>query len=210
MNDSNLENHPLPVTKTGNPNRPELLFRVGVILLLATSVGLLWWSYSRVLVPRLNESRDYNANVIRLSLEVENLDRRWLKADIDRIDKNFELAKPQLFADQPTLEAWLADFQEKLAPARLDIKTELGKTMSPPGADRKLFVISGVIIIDLQSLPAATGTPSRYQQLLRLAHRITNQEKHANLTELTVDSGANSIGHAVMAFNFLAGGKESK
>jgi len=210
MNDSHLETNPPPVTKTGAPNRADLLSRVVVILLLAASVGLLWWSYSRVLVPRLKESREYNATVNRLSLEVETLDRRWPKAAVDRIDRNFELAQPRLFADQSALENWLADFRKKLAPAHLDFKTELGKNLAPPGADRGLFVISGIVIFDLQSGSATKGAATPYQQLLRLTQRITSQEKRADLTELTVDGGTNSIGHAVMAFNFWTAGKESK
>lgn len=208
MNGPEPQNNPPPVTNAGEFNYSELLFRLVVLGLLLASVGLLWWSYNREFAPRLQESRDYNATVIRLTAEVDDLDRRWSKPDIEQINRKFELAQTRIFAGQPALEAWLADLREQLTPLGINANTKLEKVVVPAGIERPPSVIPGMISIEIQPVTGEMSSP--YQRLLQLVQRLITQEKRADLTELTVDSGTNSIGGAALNFNFWTDGKESK
>jgi hypothetical protein len=49
------------------------------------------------------------------------------------------------------------------------------------------------------------GKESAYQRVLRLAQRLTATQKRADLAELTVFGGTNSISSAVMVFDLWAG-----
>src|ERR1700739_1927711 len=97
----------LPVTKDPGFNYWELLSRIVVAGLLLSSIGLLWWSYYGVFVPRLKESRDINATVARLTAEVDELNRQWPPDKIGQLNQKFALVQPRLFASPSELENWL-------------------------------------------------------------------------------------------------------
>ena len=202
------DNRPSPATQKGQFSYTDLLARLVVVGLLLASVGLLWWSYCRVYAPRAKVTRDLNASVEKLTAEVETMDRRWTKAEMDAINDRFTLVQPRLFADQPELEGWLADFREQIAPLSLEIKTDLASPSPAPEA--KLLSLPATMTITFRTTTEASGGPSPYQRLLQFAERITAQDKNADLTALTVDSGLNSIGRAVVGVNFWTNAKEAR
>jgi hypothetical protein len=197
-------------TETGGGNYLEVLYRTVMVLMLVSSFGILWWSYYRVYVPRLKEYHEADAALTSLTVKVDDLDHLWSQADIEQINKRYEVLQPKVFADQPELESWLADFRDQLAPLGLNIKFDLVTTNAPIGDDRKLFPIPATITIVSQPVAGAVDTPAAYQQLLQFAKHLTAQEKSTGLTRLTVASGTNSVGRAVLNLNFWAGAKEAK
>lgn len=201
---------PTPPAKTGGPNYPELIFRAVIIALLVFSVWLVWWSYYRVYTPRLKAARDSRATVSQLSAEVDDLDHRWPPADMDRVNQRFDLVDARLFADQSTLEAWLADFREQLPPLGLDLKATFQKTVAHTAAERNVLVIPTTLLVELRPVTNALAMPSSYQRLLWLTQQLVLQQKRADITDLTVDSGTSSIARAVIGLNFWAGEKEAK
>jgi hypothetical protein len=204
------DNAPLPVTKPGRFNYQTLLSRLVVLALLSASVGLIWWSYYRMLLPQLKESQELDLSVAKLTTEIDGMERRWTKHQLEEIDQQFALAQPRLFADQSELEAWLAQVQDQFTPAGLILKSALVTTNVPVGGSHKIRVIPATISLVFPARPATGDKTSRYQQLLRVAQRFTSGNKLADLTELTVSSGTNSIDHAVLKFDFWAGVKEDK
>ena len=188
--------------------------------LILGSVFIVGWSYYKWYLPPVLETREVSATVAKLTAQVEELDHRWSKADSDQVNRQFETAQARFFADQAALAAWLADFREQGTPLGLNIRTDLGKPVVAKSdlsttnaileASLKFTIIPTTIAVTFQPLPIATDQPSRYQRLLQLAQHLTDQEKIADLTELTVDSDTNSIGRAILGFNFLAGTKEAK
>jgi len=200
-----------PAAKTSGLGHLTIVFRVVIILLLVFSVWLVWWSYYRVYAPRLKEARDNRATVNQLSAEVEDLDRRWPPAEIERINQRFEQVDTSLFADQSMLEAWLADFRERLLPPlALDLSASFQNTVLHSAAGQKVQVIPTTLTVELRPVTNATVMPSPYQRLLELTRKITLQPKRADLTEMTVESGPNSVSRAVLVLNFWARGKEPK
>ena len=67
------DNAPLPVTKPGRFNYQTLLSRLVVLALLSASVGLIWWSYYRMLLPQLKESQELDLSVAKLTTEIDTL-----------------------------------------------------------------------------------------------------------------------------------------
>lgn len=202
------DQRPSPATQKGQFSYPDLLARLVVTGLLLASVGLLWWSYYRVYIPRLKVTRDLNASVEKLTADVDLMDRRWTKAEVATINERFLLVQPRLFADQPELEGWLADFRDQVNPLALDIKTEL--VGASPVEETKLLMLPTKMTVTFRPAPEGATNASPYQRLLQLAERITAQGKNADLTELTVDSGMNSISRAVVGINFWADAKEAR
>ena len=210
MSATSADNQPSPATQKGGFSYPELLARVVVGALLLASVGLLWWSYYRVYAPRLKVARELNATVEKLAAEVETLDRRWSKAEMAGINEKFALVQPRLFADQPELQAWLADFRDQVSPLALEIKTDLASATTPTGATAGLTSLPATMTIKFRPGTGTPGSASPYQRLLQFTERITTQDKNADLTGLTVESGINSVGRAVMGINFWVDAKEAR
>jgi cell division protein FtsB len=201
---------PPPPAKTGGFNYSELIFRVVIILALSFSVWLGWWSYNRVYLPQLKEAREANATLNQLSTEVDDLDRRWPPADIEKLNQRLQLVDSNLFSDQSALEAWLADLREQSPPLGWDLKATFEKSRMHSAAQRNVYVIPTSLFIELHTVTNAPAMLSPYQRLLQLARQIALQQKRGDFTELTVDTGSNSISRAVMGLNFWTGGKEAQ
>ena len=56
-----------------------------IFVLLAGSMALVWWTYSRQLLPIQKRSKGLSAAVGRLSLEVEAMEKAWSKEDAERM-----------------------------------------------------------------------------------------------------------------------------
>jgi hypothetical protein len=179
-------------------------FRGFVVLLLAVSVTLGWWSLKR-LIPLQRKCAELNATVSRVSREVDELQRRWSEEDAVRIRQMFTQAHAQLFVDQAALDGWLASLKNQVIPLGLDLKTDFGKSV-PQRSSNDLAIIPTTVSVEVRPPSGNEKTESAYQRILRLSHRLSTQPKRADLAELKVSAaGDSSINSAVMVLNLWAG-----
>ena len=210
MNPSNPENNQRPATMQGVFNHLEWIGRVVVFSLLLASVGLLCWSYYRVYLPRQKITRDLNVTVEKLAAEVDDMESHWSKSAISQINEKFPLVQPRLFSDQAEIAAWLVDFRDQIQPLNLDIKTDQASTGDRSTNCPGLVVLSATMVITFPTTGRNAEKSSPYQRFLQFAQRISSQDKNIDLDQMSVDSGGNSIGRAVVRIDFWMGGKESK
>lgn len=197
----------VPRSKPLRPTRinyRELLLRVGLALVVLGAVALTWWSYNR-LVPLQHRTRELNATVARLSSEVDEMQRRWSGTDIEQINQKFGQVQSRLFSGQPELEAWLRDLKEQVIPLALDINANFGKTSTESPEDQKLATVPATVSVEVKPAPGIPGVQTPYQRILQLSQRLTTQEKRADLVELSVAGGTNSISRATVVLNLWAG-----
>jgi hypothetical protein len=185
----------------------ELRFRVIIVAFLLLSVFLLWWSFIRVLTPRMKESRNLTTAVARLSSQVDDLDRQWAPADIETVTNQYALVPSHLFSDQMALDLWLAGLKDQVNSLALTVKADFGKTTTQVEGEEKFGIISASNSVDIGNAPLDGQMASPYQRLLRLIQTISTQEKRADLMELTVAGGTNSIYHATLGYNFWTAGE---
>jgi hypothetical protein len=205
---------PVAGTKPVGFSYVTLLSRVVVGVLLLASAGLLWWSYCRVYLPRVKEYHELDANVVKLTIAVDDLDHQWTKPELAAIDQKFHLVQSRLFNDQPELKSWLDDFEGQFIALGLNIKTDFNASLvssnAPAVAGRRFSAIPTTVTIDFSPTAGSEDKDTPFQRLLQFSQRITTQDKIADLTGLTVHSGTNSIDHAVLNLTFWAGAKEAK
>src|SRR5439155_15714023 len=96
-------------------------------VVLVGSMALAWWTFVHGLAPLQEQSRELTAKFGRLSSEMDNLERKWSKAQMEEIRSKYKEAYSQLFADEPALQAWLAGLEEQAAPLGLDVKVDFGQ-----------------------------------------------------------------------------------
>jgi hypothetical protein len=207
---SNGESAPAPAARplpqSGTPPRNagyrDRLFRVIILVAVLGSVAVIWWSFVMVLLPRLKESRELSSRVSRLSAEVDDLEHQWTKAGAEQVSNQFSQVDLKLFEGRAGVEAWLADLKEQAAPLALDVRADLGPASPQTAGGRTLTVIPATVSVEVQPARPELATPSPYQRILQLSQRLTDQDKRADLTELTVAGGTNSIGRTVLVLNY--------
>lgn len=190
-------------TNTVNPR--EWLFRALIVLALLGSVSVAWWSLTHVLIPLQVQSRELSTRVSRLSSEVDELELKWARSDAGHVGEKFGQLHSQLFVGEPALETWLNDLKDQAAPLGLDLQADFGKTAVPATNDFKLAVIPASVTAEVRPSTGVPGQPSPYQRILQFSQSLASSEKRADLTELTVTSGTNSIQHVVFVLNLWAG-----
>jgi hypothetical protein len=210
MNPPNPENDQRPATMKGVSNHWEWIGRVVVFSLLLASAGLLGWSYYRVYLPRQKVNADLNVIVQKLAAEVDAMESHWSKSAISQINDKFPLVQPRLFADPAEIAAWLVDFRDQIQPLNLDIKTDQASTGDRSTNCPGLVVLPATMVVTFPTTGRSAEKSSPYQRFLQFAQRVTSQDKNVDLDQMSVDSGGNSIGRAVVQIDFWMGGKESK
>jgi hypothetical protein len=194
------------------PNRVDAYewhFRGFVVVMLAISMMLGWWSLKR-LIPLQKKCAELSATVSRVSGEVDELQRRWSEDDAAEIQRRFAQAHLQLFVDQAALENWMATLKDQVIPLGLGVHTDFAKSV-PQKSHNDLAIIPTTISIDVGPALGTQTTETTYQRILRLSHRLTTQQRRADLTELKVSAtGDNSINGAVLVLNLWAGEEQAQ
>ena len=175
-------------TLVARPNRLDyraLLWRAVFFISVIGSLALVWWNLQR-LTPLQVESSKLNTTVTRLSTEIEEMNSKWTKPEIEQVLRKYGEVQGQLFSGQSALESWLQNLRQAVIPMALDVKAEFGKTGTQSAGDRKLAIIPATVSVEVQPALGIEGVQSPYQRVLRLSQNLTEQEKRADLMELTI------------------------
>ena len=189
---------PAGLAKPLSAHGREWLFRVVIVVALLGSVGLAWWTLLKVMVPLQRQSRERSQTLSHLSTEVDQLERKWSKADIARVQSAYNLAHSRLFSDQAALEGWLAKANQPATAWGLETKVEFGKSATRNTNDVKLAIIPANVSV--QVLAKASDEESAFQRLIRMGRQLTAEGKRADLTEVTVTGGTNVVLSAMLSF----------
>ncbi len=184
-------------------SRWELAFRVAIIAVLVISMGMAWWTLTRQLVPLQQQSRALALTVSHLSDQVEALQRKLSGDNVEKVRNQYKELRTQLFADEEALDSWMRRLDEAAGPLVLDLKIDLGKSTAQVTNDVKIAVIPASVSVEVHPMPGATESP--YQRLLRFGQQLAPEGKRADLAELSVIGGTNSITRALLVFNLWAG-----
>ncbi len=195
---------PVPLQPTSFSRR-EWIFRLVTATVLCAAVGLAWWTLKIRLLPLQKQSRELSVAVSRLSTEVDDLERQWSKARQEETARRLSQAHTQLFGTQAALEAWLSQLKEQADPLLLDTKAALGQSIPKLTGEQEIAVIPTTISVDVHPAVNDQGREPAFQRVLRLVQTLTAPKKRADLAELTVVGGTNSISSAVLVFHLWAG-----
>jgi hypothetical protein len=183
----------------------DLLFRVIILVAVLGSVAMIWWSFGRVLSPRQRQSRELSLQVARLSAEVDELDHQWTQAQIATVTNQFSQVDLRLFEGRAGVDAWLANLKELTASLALDVGADFGQPSQQTAGGRILNVIPATVSVKVLPAGPETKPPSPYARILLLGQLLSSENKRADLTELTMDGGTNSINRLVLVVNHWTG-----
>jgi len=182
----------------------EALFRIAIVAALILSMGLAWWTLTRKLVPLQQQSKSLGATVARLSDDVDAFQRKWPKDDVDKIRAQYKQLRAQLFANEEAMGEWINRLDEAAGGGiLLDLHVEFGKPSAQVTNEVQVSVVPATVSIEVH--PMTGGTESPYQRLLRFGQQLGVEGKRADLAELSVLGGTNSITRALLVFNLWVG-----
>ncbi len=180
----------------------EIGFRLLTVFAIIAALAVALWSLFGVWFPIQKESQEQTSRLARMSDEVDQLDRKWPKAEIERVRTTYDRVRPRLFSSEAGLDDWLDYLKAESTSLNLGLKVDFGKPIIPSGGRQELKLIPAKISVDIN--PAPGGEESPYQRLLRLTQEIAAQGKRADLTEMNVEGGSSSVSHAVLSFELWA------
>jgi hypothetical protein len=181
----------------------EALFRITIAAALLASMGMAWWTLTRKLVPLQQQSQSLAATSSRLLDEVEVLQRKWSQSNVDEVRDHFTKLRSQLFANEEAMGEWVNRLIEASGDAKFDFHIEFGKPSVQLTNEVQVSVVPASVSVEINPMPG--GTESPYQRLLRFGHELNAEGKRADLAELSVVGGTNSITRALLVFNLWAG-----
>src|SRR6266700_2684966 len=92
---------PVPMAvRLGLRSPREVMFRIVILAVILSSVGLAWWGFAKVLPPLQDKYRELSSTVSRLGTEVDELDRQWPKAAVDQVTKSYQQIRGELFSNE--------------------------------------------------------------------------------------------------------------
>jgi hypothetical protein len=178
------------------------LFRVLILAVVLDSVALVWWSFGLVLSPKQKQSRELSLKVARLSAEVDDLERQWTPTKLAQLTNQFAQVNFALFQGRAGVETWLANLKELAASLALDVRADFGPPSPQTVGGRTLTVIPATVSVEVQPAGPETKPASPYERILVFGQLLAVEKKRADLTELTVDGGPNSISRVVLGVNY--------
>jgi hypothetical protein len=202
------QTRPAVLVKAKKLTRWDVIFRFLVFIFIVASIALAWWSYSERLVPLQKQSLALTSANSLLSADVDKMDRKWSKEEIELVRASYNEAYSTLFADEAALQDWLLRLEKKALPLALDVKVNFGKGEAQLTNDDKLAIVPAAVALQVHPMPG--GRESPYQRLLRLGEELAAEGKRSDLAELTAVGGVGSITNATLVFNLWAGEEKKK
>jgi hypothetical protein len=181
----------------------EAIFRVTIAAALLASMGMAWWTLTHKLVPLQQQSQALNANFSHLSAEVDALEIKWPNERVEPIRRQFKELRAQLFANEDAMEEWFDRLMQASGPLSLNLQVEFGKPSVQVTNEVQVTVVPASVSVEVR--PSPGGTESPYQRLLHFGQLLSTEGKRADLAELSVVGGTNSITRALLVFNLWAG-----
>ncbi len=170
-----------------------LLVRLAMLLVLAGSVWLAWWSVDRyLLMQRLQREKD--SELAGLVDEVQQLELKWDAGEAERVEARFKEAGELLFAGPEERDGWQKEMQREGLLQAFATTVRLGPAQPHPATEHKLSTFRATL--DLQAAPAARSAKSPYARLLGFAGTLEKGERRVDWLELSVLGNSNSVRQA--------------
>ncbi len=178
------------------------LFRVLTAAGILLSVVLALWSLFSIWFPLQTRLGDLTTQASRLSSENDALNSKWSKEKVARLRADYSAVHSSLFVSPAAFNSWLANLRSDCQDLKLGFKVSLERPAAMTNAPPDFALIPAKISLDF-SRPNATDD-SPYQRLMKLNQAFTGQGKRADLTQMSVEGGPNSVKHADLVFQLWA------
>ena len=195
---------PPPLPAIPAPFLRTLLLRLLMLLILAGSVWLVWATFLRMSLV-IRQSKDKTLAVSALGNEVQRLEQRWDRAEIERIEARFEEAQAAVFRE-PDYAAWTNALREQTRALNFDATITQGR----PQLETNMNPSVRHATVDLRPALGNGATNSPYERLLTFAGTLEKTKQRVDLVELSVHGNFNSVHEARAVLEVRVGREEGE
>src|SRR5438552_3096472 len=82
--------------RSNGARHKDWIYRIIVFVLIAGSLALSWWSLTQQLTPLQKRSAELSSSVAKISGEVDDLERKWSKAQAEQTSRWVAQARDEL------------------------------------------------------------------------------------------------------------------
>jgi hypothetical protein len=175
-----------------------------VCVLLVAALGLLYWSYSR-LVPLQQQARTLGDRVAKLNQDIAVMENKYSPQTLDMLARRFQLAGQLLFGEEEALTTWFAALQRQLVPLALEASAEFGQPTSRGRTNFAVAVVPATLTLNLEPAADLGSIRSPYARVLGLLNELGGQTQRVDIVELEVTAGTNSINRVRTVVELWAG-----
>lgn len=181
--------------------------RVVMSLVLLFSIGLIWWSVNKRLLPVVHEAQKKTQEVSALANEVQQLELKWTPADISKTEKQFKDSKKSLLSGDAGRMNLNREIQQQARALSFNVDIQPGNTEPLPTAGYKLALMLTTIDVYPSAVSSLTNTP--YARLLNFTKMLSELESRTDFLELSVTSDTNSVHQATAVVQLWSEGDEA-
>lgn len=201
---------PSPAPKLAPPPRRsqslttrDWVIRGGMVALLVTALGVLIWSYGR-LVPVQAEGRQLSERVNKLEEQIAQMERGYSDADLEALAREFRFAGNQLYGGEEALAAWFNGLKRAAVPLALEADADFGQPRMP-ATNYTVAVVPATLTLNLKPSEDVASPQSPHVRVLTLLETLVRQTNRADLVALHVVAGTNSIAQVKAEMELWAG-----
>jgi hypothetical protein len=183
------------------PKMTAVFERFVIVVLLAGSIALAWWSTER-LTRVQKESAEINHRISRLGTDVDLMRGAWSDEKLAGLSNRLGEAHGLLFQGGPAVIQWRDDLIRQVVPLALDARVMFQGTRTQTVGDRVLTLVRASV--DVTPSTEVAATRSAYERVLDLSHRLANHPRRVDFVKLIVQGASNSVGQATAVVDLWA------
>jgi hypothetical protein len=192
-----------PPPKKASLTTRDWVIRGAMVGILLAALGVLVWSYQR-LMPLQAQGRRLTERVNKLQEEVALMERGYTPADLEKLAREFQFAGAQLFGGEEALAAWFNGLRRRSVPLALEADADFGPPRTP-ATNYPVAVVPATLTLNIKPSEDATSPRSPHVRVLTLLDELVRQTNRADLLELHITAGSNSIAQVKAVFELWAG-----
>jgi hypothetical protein len=196
---------PPPLPAIPAPFLRTLLLRLLMLLVLAGSVWLVWKTFQRMSLV-IRKSKEKTSEVSALGNDVQRLEQRWDRDEIERIEARFQEAQAAVFSGADAYAGWTNALREQTHALNFDATITSGRTQ----LDTNLNPSVRLATVELRPVLGNGATNSSYERLLSFAGTLEKNKQRVDLIELSVLGNFNSVHQATAVLEVWVGQEESE
>ena len=172
------------------------------LLLMAPTVAaiVLVWHATTRLDRVQREMAELETQNGRLSRDIENVERDWMTGDIEAVKTRHDEVTARMRGGAELISLWLQQANERASQLALEIVPRFEAPMVRTIGSTTVTLVPATL--DVRPAPGLDGGGrSAYQRLLDLCLHLSTQTNRADLMQLSVQTGSNSVSRATVSFS---------
>ena len=163
------------------------------------AIVLVWHATTRLdRVQR--EMADLETQNGRLYRDIENVEREWMTGDIEAVKTRHDEVMTRMRGGTELVSLWLQQANERASQLSLEIVPRFETPMVRTIGSTTVTLVPATL--DVRPAPGQDADGRAvYQRLLDLCLHLSTQPNRADLMQLSVQTGSNSVSKATVSFS---------